>query len=185
MAKKADGKLFLFQLYDNGDFCIYHWTPFLSKKGYKTMTAEDVAPLQKLLSIGKGNMRHVENEGLRESLGCARKEGEEIDDLDDEIDNQIIADVIEESKSNAPEGGRPLEETRKLEVTQHDILQQELRYIKGMTHKSTLEKHMLEKYQCEIPVGRLTAMKSIANSMLSDLCEGNRLYLVGNELTLN
>jgi hypothetical protein len=43
---------------------------------------------------------------------------------------------------------------------------------------------MLEKYQCDIPVGRLTAMKAIANSMIADLSSGDRLYLIGDELTL-
>ena len=185
MAKKADGKLWLFQVYDNGDFALYHWTPFLAKKGYKVMTDEEAAPLQKLLGIGKGNMKYVDSKQVKESLGEARVEGQPLDDIDeDDVDNEIIADVIESAKDNAPPGEKPLDESRALIVTQEDIMERELKYIKGMTHKSTLEKHMLEKYQCEIPVGRLDAMKAIANSMISDLSETNRLYLVGDELTL-
>ena len=185
MAKKADGKLWLFQVYENGDFCLYHWTPFLAKKGYKVMTDEEAAPLQKLLGIGKGNMKYVDSKEVKESLGEARVEGEPVDEDDDLDDNPIIDDVISDTRENAPPGDRPLDEVKQLIVTQEDIMAREIKYIKGMTHKSTLEKHMLEKYQCEIPVGRLTAMKAIANSMISDLSESNRLYLVGDELTLN
>ena len=182
MAKKLDGNLFLYKVTKEGDFTIFGWSPFLVKKGYKVLTKEEAKPLQKLLSMGKGHLKYIENKKMLEFLGTARIEGEPIEDDDDDVDNEIIADVTNDN--NAPPGGKPLEETKKLMVTQEDIMERELKYIKGMTHKSTLEKHMLEKYQCEIPVGRLTAMKAIANSMIDDLSSSNRLYLVGDELTL-
>jgi hypothetical protein len=185
MAKKLDGKLFLYKVTKEGDFTIFGWNPILAKKGYKVITKEEAVPLQKLLGIGKGHLKYIENKKLLEFLDTARVEGEPLpEDDDDDMNNEVIADVIDNAKENAPPGDRPLDETRELMVTQEDIEAQELKYIKGMTHKSTLEKHMLEKYQCEIPVGRLTAMKAIANSMIADLSDDNRLYLVGDELTL-
>jgi hypothetical protein len=184
MAKKCDGELFLYKVTKEGDFTIFSWNPILAKKGYKVITKEEAKPLQKLLGIGKGHLNYIESKQLLEFLKTARVEGEPVpEDDDDDMDNEIVAEVIDES-NNAPPGDRPLDETRKLMVTQEDIMERELKYIKGMTHKSTLEKHMLEKYQCDIPVGRLTAMKAIANSMIVDLSSSNRLYLVGNELTL-
>ena len=182
MAKRLDGNLFLYKVTKEGDFALFGWSPFLVKKGYKTLTKEEAEPLQKLLGMGKGNLKYIESKKILEFLGTARVEGDPIEDNEDDIDNEIVADVVD--GDNAPPGEKPLEETRKLMVTQEDIEARELKYIKGMTHKSTLEKHMLEKYQCEIPVGRLTAMKAIANSMIADLSSSNRLYLVGDELTL-
>jgi hypothetical protein len=185
MAKKLNGELFLYKVTKEGDFTLMGWSPIKAKKGYKVLTKEEVVPLQKLLGMGKGHLKYIESKTLLEFLSTARVAGEPLpEDDDDDMDNEVVSDVTKHDRENAPPGDRPLEETRKLMVTQEDIMERELKYIKGMTHKSTLEKHMLEKYQCEIPVGRLTAMKAIADSMIADLSSDNRLYLVGDELTL-
>lgn len=178
MAKKADGKLFLLQRYDNGDFCLYHWTPFLAKKGYKTLTAEEAIPYQKLLKVGKANMSYVENKKMKAELESARVEGEV---FDEESTNAIVEDVV---SNQVVKEDDTIEDPHDLIVTQDDILEQELAFVKSLTHKSSLERHMLEKYQCEVPVGRLASMKSLANSMLTDLSHSNRLYLVAGEIKL-
>lgn len=178
MPKKADGSSFLLQLYENGDFVIYHWTPFLAVKGYKTLTPEQAAPLQKLASNGKANVKHIENKTVLASIESARVEG---DDIDEERTEAIVDDVVSNHIKKEEE---KLDDSHALIVSQDDIKVMELAHISQIKHKSSLERHMLEKYQCEIPVGRLSSMKSIANSMIEDLSSSHRLYLVAGEVKM-
>ena len=107
MAKKCDGKLFLYKVTKEGDFTIFSWNPVTAKKGYKVLTAEEAEPLRKLLGIGKGHLKYVESKKMLEFLSTARVEGEPIEDDDDDMDNEIVADVVD-GDNHAPPGDRPL-----------------------------------------------------------------------------
>jgi hypothetical protein len=71
-----------------------------------------------------------------------------------------------------------LDQVRDINVSQEDIQAAEMKYIRSLQHKTSLESHMLTKYQCEIPMGRLDVMKAMANGMINDLAKDNRLYYV-------
>jgi len=109
----------------------------------------------------------------------AAKEEAEVDG-DESNTESIVNDAVKNVKSNKVVND---DEVRELSVSQEAIQIKEAKYIKSLQHKSTLESHMLEKYQCEIPTGRLDAMKALANSMISDLAKANRLYLIDGEVT--
>jgi hypothetical protein len=185
------GKLWLLQKFDNGDFYIYGWTPIQAAKGFKVLTEKEVKPFLDLQSKGKSNVKYLDDarifddaketnnkagfqrdEAIRRKL--AEVEGVADEDDDDEGTRNIVDDVSgrgEESSINP-------DEIRDINISQEDIQSAEMKHIQSLQHKTSLENHMLSKYQCEIPMGRLSTMKAIANSMITELAKENRLYYV-------
>lgn len=181
--------LYLMQLYDNGDFTIYSWTPILAKKGYKVLTVEQAQPYIALSKMGKNNVEFVKNRKLIDSANVtndisgwnSRRDEEERKIAKASKTDEIIEEVVNTEK---PPRQIDDDEIRELSVSQEDIQASEMKFIKSVQHKTTLESHMLEKYQCELPTGRLDAMKALANSMISDLAKDNRLYYVDGQITI-
>lgn len=193
--KFSEEKLFLLQQYDNGDFFIYGWTTILAGKGYKVLTSEQAAPLIELSKMKKNNVAFIEDKsvlkGIKKIEEVASKtvpvkpieEPDEADDADD-ADDEDTQEVVKEAISNPDETKADLDEVREISVDQETMQAREMKYIRKIEKKNDLEEHMLKKYQCEIPEGRLSAMKAIANSMISDLAKENRLYLVDNSVKI-
>lgn len=176
---KAKSDLLLMQVYDNGDFFLYGWTPVLAAKGYTPITKDEAEPYIKLTRLKKNNTRFVDNTTFIDTVKVTDSAGELIpvkppEDGEDEATQDIIKDATKDGEPRVISD----DEVRDIDVSQEDIQAAEMKYIKGLQHKSSLEKHMLEKYQCEIPLGRLDAMKAMANSMINDLAKDNRLYYV-------
>jgi len=193
MGKKPE--LYLLQLYNDGTFTVYAWTPIIAKKGYTVMTAEQAEPYILLASKGNNHVDYVEDKDFIKSIKnvteVSGKNGRKLADVlavkeetavdgDESNTESIVNDAVENVKSNKVVND---DEIRELSVSQESIQIKELNYIRSLQHKSTLESHMLEKYQCEIPTGRLDAMKALANSMIGDLAKSNRLYLIDGEVT--
>jgi hypothetical protein len=193
MAKEAD--LFLFKLFNSGQFVVVGWSPMQAKKGYTVMTKEQAVPYLKLCKMGKNHVDNVRDKTFLKSVktifevsGKAGRaladklEAQRVEDLKDADDSETQA-IVKDAVSKSAKGQTIDEgEVRELSVTQESVQIKECKYIKSLQHKSTLESHMLEKYQCEVPSGRLDAMKAIANGMISDLAKDNRLYLVDGQV---
>jgi hypothetical protein len=192
MAKEAE--LFLLKLFNSGQFVVVAWSPIQAKKGYTVMTKEQAQPYLKLCKMGKNHIDNVKDKTFIKSVkkifevsGKAGRaladklEAQRVEDLENADDSSTKA-IVKDAVSKSSEGQMIDDgETRELSVTQESVQIKEVKYIKSLQHKSTLETHMLEKYQCEIPSGRLDAMKALANSMISDLAKDNRLYLVDGQ----
>ena len=198
MGRGNDEELYLLKLFNNGNFSVIRWTPITAKKGFTVMTKEKAAPYLKLAQMGKGHIDNVKDKAFINSIknvfevsGKAgrnladKKEARRLADLeaiDASNTDGIVKDVVKNTvKSQTFDDS----EVRELSVSQESIQIKEARYIKGLQHKSTLESHMLEKYQCAIPAGKLDTMKVLANSMISDLAKKNRLYLIDDKVTTN
>jgi hypothetical protein len=187
-------KLYLFKLFNNGDFSIFTWSPILAKKGYTVMTPEQAAPYIKLAGGGKANTKYVKDKtfintvkNVTEVSGkSGRKLAQVIEDkrLED-LDNTSTKEIIDGAVNSDLKAVKiDDDEVRELVISQESIQIKETNYLKSLQHKSTLENHMLEKYQCEIPVGRLDTMRAMANSMISDLAKEGRLYLVDGQVAI-
>lgn len=182
MFEKCDKpeQLWLVQKYDNGDFFLYHWTPILAKKGYTVLKESDAKSLLDLVRKKKNNVRYLEEDTFKTTndtiklIKVVPDEETEIEEGEDENTAKLVASV----SADAKDVDRPLDEVRDIEVTQEDIMSKEIKVIASFKHKSTLENHLLSKYQLEIPMDRLSVMKAIANKMITDLAKQNRLYLV-------
>lgn len=182
-------ELFLLQKYDNGDFYVYNWTPSLAQKGYVPLSEDDATEYLALQLEGKNNSSYLEeNQNFQEIKVTNEKSGwvdpEEIDvedlvEFEEGDDVGIINDLEQVDNEEVDE-----DELLKIDITQEDILAKELSYIKRCSHKSTVEKHLLEKYHVEIPVGQLNNMKVMANQMLTSLCNDGKLYLMDGEVKL-
>jgi len=190
MAKAIE--LYLLKIFNNGKFSVIAWSPMQAKKGYAVMTVEQAQPYLKLASKGKNHVDNVKNKAFIKSVkkvfevsGKAARTladkalEQELEQQDNSSTESIVKDAVSKSAEGTTIDG---DEIRELSVTQESIQIKEAKYIKGLQHKSALETHMLEKYQCEIPTGRLDIMKTLANSMISDLAKDNRLYLVDGEV---
>ena len=182
-------KLWLLQKYDNGDFFIYGWTTLTAAKGYKVLTQEQADPYIKLLVKGKGNAKYLDNTELfddatetNQESGWTRDEKLRKKLLEnaglDEADDSETQEIVDDVASKGVKRGNDLDEVRDINVSQEDIQALEMKHIKSLQHKTSLENHMLTKYQCEIPMGRLSTMKAMANSMITELAKDNRLYFV-------
>jgi hypothetical protein len=180
-------KLWLLQKFDNGDFFIYGWTPIQAAKGYKVLTAEQVKPYLALQDKGQNNVKYLDDVEVFESAketnnksGFNRDEAIRIKKLEeaglknDEDCQAIISEVAGKGEAYKP----TLDEVRDISFSQEDIQAAEMKHIKSLQHKTSLESHMLTKYQCEIPMGRLDVMKAMANDMINDLAKQERLYYV-------
>lgn len=177
--------MWLLQTYDNGEFFLYKWTPILAaKKNMKVITKEQAQPLLQLTNEKRNNVKFVKNPGklfadreeLIELIPVTPKAEEKVQDNDDNNTRDIVKNVVKTSENdNEP---RNLDDVRDISVSQEDIMAAELKAIASFKHKSSLEKHMLEKYQIEVPQGRFTMMKAHANKMITDLAKENRLYMV-------
>jgi len=191
MAKAID--VYLLKVFNNGKFSVIAWSPMQAKKGYAVLSKSQAKPYLDLAKKGKG---HIDNLKSREFVDSIKKvfevsgkagrdladklEAQKLEDVDDSETQKIVKDVASNNESNQTIDG---DEVRELSITQETIQIKEAKYIKGLQHKSTLETHMLEKYQCELPSGRLDIMKTLANSMITDLAKDNRLYLVDGQVT--
>jgi hypothetical protein len=161
-----------------------------AKKGYKVLTPDQALPLIELAKEGKNNVEHVETTEQFEIFETAREihkanfiETKIIPELEAESETTaIVAEAVSKQVDVAPPD---LDAVRDIHVDQEDIQAQEMKFIKSLQHKSSLEQHMLEKYQTEIPMGRLDTMKAIANQMLCDLAKENRLYLIDGKIVVS
>lgn len=189
MAKVPE--MYCLKLFNNGKFSIMAWTPIVAKKGYAVLTVEQAKPYLRLAQGGKNHIDNVKNKDFIKSIkkvfevsGKAGRALEEkvkaLEEAKASNTDDIVKDVVKDNVKNQTVNDG---EVRELSVSQESIQIQELKLIKSLQHKSTLEAHMLEKYQCEIPVGRLDTMKALANSMIGDLAKDNRLYLVDGQVT--
>jgi len=176
--------LWLLQTYDNGDFHIYGWTPALAKKNLRPITDEQANHLMQLIRSKRNNVKYVDDPGdlfmTQEELSKLIKvkpRADMEDDIEDDDENtrELIKSVVKTDKVDEPKN---LDEVRDINISQEDIMAAELKAIQAFKHKSSLEKHMLEKYQLEIPPGRFSVMKALANKMITDLAKENRLYMV-------
>ena len=184
-------QLYLLQKYDNGDFYVYHWTPSLAAKGYNVLEPEAAQEYLDLQIEGKNNISYLkESSTFQEFKDTNEKSGwvdpeeidiEDLEEFDDGEDSGIIDKI---GDTVVREEDTEEDETIDIDISQEDILAKELKYVKGLSHKSSVEKHLLEKYQVEIPVGTLSAMKALANQMLTDLSNKDRLYLVDKGVKL-
>jgi hypothetical protein len=187
-------ELWLLQKFDNGDFFIYGWTPIQAAKGFKVLTAEQVKPYLDLQSKGDNNVKYLDDLDIFESAketnnksGFNRDEAIRIKKLEeaglknDEDAQAIISEVAGKGDKYEPN----LDEVRDIAFSQEDIQAAEMKHIRGLQHKTSLENHMLTKYQCEIPMGRLDVMKAMANGMINDLAKENRLYYVDGGVVSN
>jgi hypothetical protein len=194
MAREPE--MYLFKLFNDGKFVIIAWSPIQAKKGYTVLTVEKAQPYIKLCRMGKNHINNVKDKTFIKSVktifevsGKAGRaladkiEAQRVEDLES-TDDSKTQKIVKEAVSKTSEGQMIDDgETRELSVTQESVQVKEVKYIKSLQHKSTLESHMLEKYQCEIPSGRLDSMKALANSMISDLAKDNRLYLVDGQVS--
>jgi hypothetical protein len=191
---KTNEKLWLLQKFDNGDFFIYGWTPIQAAKGYKVLTAEQVKPYLDLQAKGENNVKYLKDveifdsaketnnkSGFNRDEAIRKKKLEEAGLKNDEDTQGIIDEVAGKGEAYKPN----LDEVRDIEFAQEDIQAAEMKYIKGLQHKTSLESHMLTKYQCEIPMGRLDVMKAMANGMINDLAKENRLYYIDGGVVSN
>ena len=200
--------LYLLQKYDDGTFFVYNWTPMQATKGYKVLTAEEAEPYLELAKTGKNNELYLEGEArtkidrmeptnfktVKAQADAKKKRIPNIPEIppmevpEEEFDEEsavnmtdsIVEDVVTQPVEKKADGE---EKPKPLSVSQDEIFEMEIDYIRGLQHKSTLETHLLDKYQLEIPIGRLATMKSFANQMLKDLAKDNRLYLVDGKVT--
>jgi len=188
MSRKAT-ELYLLKLFNNGSFTVFAWTPILAKKGYATMTPAQAEPYLKLARGRKNNIKYVKDKSfiskiknITEVTGkTGRKLADKIAAEEEGLSTErIINDAVQ---TDLPDQVIDSGEVRELCISQDVIQLKEMKYLKSLQHKSTLESHMLEKYQCEIPSGRLDNMKAMANSMLTDLAKDNRLYLIDGQVT--
>ena len=201
---KNQSDLFLLQKFDNGDFFIYGWTTILATKGYKVLTKEESTPYIKLIKEGKNNLRYLKAKEFevldeavatdncsgvkwdeKEELRLKREQGIETDEVieaEDELE-AVTESIIDKAVSVEVDAPQDLDEVRNINISQEDIQLAEQKHIKGLRHKSTVEKHMLEKYQMEIPPGKLDVMKATANNMIVQLAKANRLYTVDGKIT--
>jgi hypothetical protein len=185
-------ELWLMQKYDNGDFFIYGWTPILAAKGYKVLTTEQAKPYQDLMAKGKGqnNVEFLEDTELfdiaketAQKSGFVRdemlrKEALAREGITDENDDEETVDLVGKVAGTGEDTTHNLDQVRDISTSQEDVQAAEMKHIKSLQHKTSLENHMLTKYQCEIPMGKLSMMKAMANSMINDLAKENRLYFV-------
>jgi hypothetical protein len=195
MKRGNEDNLFLFKLFNDGTFSVLSWTPIQAKKGFTVMTQEKAAPYLRLAQGGKNHIDHVKDKtfikSVKKIFEVSGKAGRNLADkveanrladleaVDDANTQDIVKNVTMNNKEKQTVDG---DQVRELSVTQESIQIKEAKYIKGLQHKSTLESHMLEKYQCEIPSGKLDTMKVLANSMINDLAKDNRLYLVDDQV---
>ena len=173
-----DKKLWLLQKYEDGTFFLYHWTSMLAKKGYTVLTDEQAQPLIKLVAENKNNTSYLEEGGQGVKVTNQTVELIKVKppvDAEVKSDSSIIEDVVS-TDAEAPN----LDEVRDICIEQEDIQAQDMAMVQGFKHKTQLEEFMLSKYQCEIPMGRLSTMKAFANNILVQLAKDNRLYTVDN-----
>ncbi len=148
---------------------VYIWTPVLAKK--KDMRPITIKEANKYLEdpTYRGQDEYadfVEDDGV----DVAQDEEGYISDEDE--DNAIFDDLTAEKGSPLAEGeGKPLE------VTQDDLLKEEVTQINRFKKKASIEEYMLRKY--EIPMLQmegLDEMKQQAHSTLATLASSNSLY---------
>jgi hypothetical protein len=159
----------------------------LAKKGYKPITDEQAKELLELTKQKKNNIKFVKNgiemfAATNESSKFIQVDvdGAVVDDEEDDTETRdIIGNAVKTKLNTEP---KKLDDVREISMSQEKIQAEEQRAITGFQHKSTLERHMLEKYQLEIPPGRLSVMKAQANKMICDLAKQNRLYLVDGQI---
>ena len=161
MAKVPE--MYCLKLFNNGKFSIMAWTPIVAKKGYAVLTTEQAKPYLRLAQGGKNHIDNVKNKDFIKSIKkvfeVSGKAGRALEEKvkaleEDSASNvdDIVKDVVSNKVKNQTVND---DEVRELSVSQESIQVQELKFIKGLQHKSTLESHMLEKYQCSIEQCRL------------------------------
>lgn len=146
---------------------IYIWTPVLAKK--KDMRPITIKEANKYLKDPnyKGKDEYADFE---EDYDDDVKEDGYISDEDE--DNEILDELDAEKGSPLADGeGKPLE------VTQEDILKEEVTQINRFKKKASIEEYMLRKYEIPmLPMESLDEMKQQAHSTLATLASSNSLY---------
>jgi hypothetical protein len=148
---------------------LYVWTPILAKKeGMRPITIKEA----------KKYLENPNYQGQDEYADFEEDDGssDEVTDegyiSDEDEDNAILDDL-------SAEKGSPLadNEGTPLEVTQEDLLKEEVTQINRFKKKASIEEYMLRKY--EIPMLQmegLDEMKQQAHSTLATLAQSNSLY---------
>jgi hypothetical protein len=148
---------------------LYAWTPVLAKK--KDMRPITVAEAKKYQEDpnyrGEG-----EHEDFEEDYGSESKDTDDGYVSDDDEDNKILDSLNAETVSPlANSEGGPLE------ITQEDLLDEEIIQINRFKKKASIEEYMLRKY--EIPMLQMESldeMKQQAHETLATLAGSNSLY---------
>ena len=149
---------------------LYIWNPVLAKKkGFRPITVKEA---QKYIEDPNYQAKD-EYADFEEDLGDSDETAADDgyvsnDDEDNEILDSLDADTVSPLAEN--EGGP-------LEVTQDDILADEVKQINRFKKKASIEEYMLRKY--EIPMlqmEELSEMKQQAHSTLATLAASNSLY---------
>lgn len=148
---------------------VYIWTPVLAKKeGFRPITVKEAQKYLKDPNY-RGQDEYAEFE---EDLGEEEKATDDGYVSDEEEDNAILDDLNKDTVSPlANAEGTPLE------VTQDDLLKEEITQINRFKKKSSIEEYMLRKYELPmLPMDHLDEMKQQAHSTLATLAASNSLY---------
>lgn len=140
---------------------LYIWTPILAKK--KDMRPITVKEAQKYID-DPNYMGEIAEEDFEEDLGDGFVSADEDNAILDELESDTVSPL-------ATGEGKPLE------VTQDDLLKEEVTQINRFKKKSSIEEYMLRKYELPmLPMDNLDEMKQQAHSTLATLAASNSLY---------
>ena len=141
---------------------LHIWTPVLAvRKDMRPITEKEAEPyLHPEIPI------EVEESEIEEA-----EEEEYVSDEDE--DNKILDQLKPGAIKTSPLDG----EGRPLEVTQEDILQEEVAKINRLRVKTSIEEYVFKKYKIKmIPMKEVDEMKQQAIELLSTLAATNTLY---------
>lgn len=162
---------------------IYAWTPVLAKKKdmrpISTKEAEKILSRQKAAAtVRKENWQTDQSEQnkAREILDEEEKERREAakaeEFISDDEDNKIL-DTLEPSATTQTSS----DQSKKLEITQEDILSDDVTQINRLRKTASVEEFMLKKYKIEmLAMESITEMKQQAIDTLKALAATGSLY---------
>jgi len=148
---------------------VYIWTEVLATK--PDMRPITVAEAKKYMEDpnyhGQG-----EREEFEEDLGDEANAEDDGYVSDEDEDNVILDSLDSDTVSPLATG-----EGGKLEITQEDLLKEEVTKINRLKKKSSVEEYMLRKYEISLlQMDQLDEMKQQAHSILATLASSNSLY---------
>jgi hypothetical protein len=141
---------------------LYQWTPVLARR-------KDMRPITE-----KEAERYLDPDydtNHPEEVAVEAPEGEYVSDEDE--DNAILNELSSDTVKVSPLDGKG----GPLEITQDDILKEEVEKINRLRKKSTVEAYILEKYKMTLlPMKEVEEMKQQAIELLGILASTNSLY---------
>lgn len=147
---------------------LYIWTPVLAKK--KDMRPITIAEAKKYIADPnyKGKDEYSDFE---EDLGESAPAEDSGYVSDEDEDNEILDNLDSDTITPIEKDGGPLE------VTQDDLLKEEVIQINRFKKKASIEEYLLRKYEMTmLPMNKLDEMKEQAHSILATLAASNSLY---------